>query len=90
MKCYIVTFETESETSLQQVNKLLKTSYKFYCPIHEYCWAIKTDETAVQVRDKLMKLSTGAERVFVIRSGIEAAWLNSYGDKNNKWLQTNL
>lgn len=89
MTCYIVTFQTNSEESRQRVREHLKT-YGRYCPIHNYCWAIKTDEKATQVRDKLKDVMKNGERVFVIRSGTEAAWFNSYGEKNNEWLKENL
>lgn len=89
MKCYIVIFETVSEESRKRIKDSL-VSYKIYCPINKSCWAIKTNETAVQVRDKLMGLSDKSDRIFVIRSGTEAAWVNSFGDKHDKWLKDNL
>ena len=89
MRCYIVTFETKSEQSLKQIKDAL-VSYKIYCPINNSCWAIKTDEPATEIRDKLSGLLDKNGRIFVIRSGGEAAWLNSFGDKNDKWLVDNL
>ena len=89
MRCYIVIFEKISEESRKRIKDSL-ASYKTYCPINSSCWAIKTNETAVQIRDKLMSLSDKGGRIFVIRSGTEAAWVNSFGDKHNKWLKKNL
>ena len=89
MRCYIVTFDTKSEETLKQIKDSLK-SYNFYCPINRSCWAIKTDEPATQIRDKLTDLLDKNGRIFVIRSGTEAAWLNSFGDKHDKWLKDNL
>jgi len=89
MTCYIVTFQTNSETSRNKVREILK-SYGSYCPIHNYCWAIKTNKKAKEIRDDIKSVLASNERVFVIRSGTEAAWFNSYSEENNKWLRENL
>ena len=89
MTCYIVIFETNSETSRDKVIEVLK-AYGCYCPIHKYCWAIKTEEKAIQIRDKVQSILSATERVFVIRSGTEATWFNSYGEKHTTWLKKNL
>lgn len=89
MTTYIVTFQTNSEISRSKVVDILKT-YTSYCPIHNYCWAIKTDEKATQIRDKFTSILSSTERLFVIRSGTAAAWFNSYGKDNNTWLKENL
>lgn len=89
MTCYIVTFQTNYAASRTKVTATLK-SYSSYCPIHKYCWAILTDESSTQIREKITKVLAPGERVFVIRSGTEASWFNSYGEKNSKWLKENL
>ncbi|HRH95221.1 MAG TPA: hypothetical protein PLB55_04770 [Prosthecobacter sp.] len=89
MTCYIVTFETKSEVSRQRVKDRLKQFGRF-CPIHKYCWAILTEQSAKEVRDEVAKSIDTGERIFVIRSGTEAAWKNSFGEKNNAWLKKNL
>jgi hypothetical protein len=30
------------------------------------------------------------DRIFVIKSGLEAAWQNVYGEKNTNWLKEHL
>ena len=62
MKCYIVTFETNSELTRNKVRKVLKT-YRRYCPIHKYCWAIITDEVATQVRSKVQSMLGVEEKI---------------------------
>ena len=89
MTCYIVAFQTNSEVSRKKVEEVLKT-YGYYCPIHEYCWAIVTDSKATDVRGKVQDVLASGERVFVVRSGTEASWFNSYGEKHDKWLKENL
>lgn len=89
MKCYVVTFEAADVGVRQLLRDRLKT-YPRYCPIHKHCWAIMTDQKAVEVRDYLSALLGPKDRLFVVRSGTEAAWRNSYGPKNNEWLKKNL
>ncbi len=89
MTCYIVTFETHADASREGVRDVLK-SYGLYCPVHQYCWAIMTNENAKEVRDKITNVLAQGERVFVVRSGTEAAWFNTYSEKNNAWLKENL
>ena len=86
---YIVAFNVNSEESRNRVREELK-KYSSYCPIHKYCWAIETDEKAITIRDKIKTVLQLEESVFVIRSGTEAAWYNSYGEKNNNWLKEKL
>jgi len=89
MKCYIVTFEAADVAVRQRIRDRLK-SYPKYCPVHKHCWAIMTDQKAAEVRDFLTPLLGPKDRMFVIRSGTESAWRNSYGPKNNEWLKKNL
>ena len=87
---YIVTFEIASQDTITAIRDYLKTTYSTYCPIHKYCWAIITKHSAVEIRNDLSKLIQPSDRLFVIRSGTEAAWKNSYGEDHNKWLKKNL
>ena len=86
MTTYIVTFEIEDATRRQKVKEHLK-SYGFFCPIHQNAWAIRTEKKAVDVRDAINALTVGTDRVFVIRTGTEAAWKNAYGQDNTDWLK---
>lgn len=89
MTCYIVTFEVSDISRKSQLKEKLK-QYDMYCPIHDNCWAIVTDQTAVQVREFVDAVLNSADRIFVIRSGSEAAWRNTYGDQNSNWLKKHL
>lgn len=85
MACYIVTFDPIGVGAESAIKEKLK-SYGFFCPITQHSWAVVAELTAVQVRDQLMAVSPSS-RIFVIRSGTEAAWLNSFGQTNNEWLK---
>jgi hypothetical protein len=89
MTCYVIAFEVPDITRRNNLKERLK-SYGTYCPIHENCWAIVTNSTAVQVRDYLMEVINTSDRVFVIKSGVEAAWNGTYGTKNADWLKEKL
>jgi hypothetical protein len=89
MSCYVVTFEVAAPAARSAVKDRLK-KYGTFCPIHEHCWAIVTNDSAVQVRDSITPLIAPTDRVFVVRSGTEAAWSNAYGQKNTDWLKKNL
>jgi hypothetical protein len=88
MACYVVTFEPIGENAAQIIRGRLKT-LPGYCPVHSFTWAVLTDMTAVQLRDFLSQGLPDA-RIFVVRSGTEAAWIHSYGIKNTEWLKKNL
>lgn len=89
MACYIVTFELTESSRLPALKEALK-SFAGYCPLNATSWAILSDKKASEVRDQLMTVLGAGDRLFVIRSGSEGAWRNSYGEKNNEWLKKNL
>ncbi len=89
MPAYIVSFEIKDESRRDSLSTGLK-SYGGYCPINQNCWAITSQKTAAQIRDHLTEFLGSGDRIFVIRSGTEAAWRNSYGQENDDWLKEHL
>lgn len=89
MTCYIVSFQVNNIESRRKIWALLKT-YPAYCPVNDTLWAITSDKTAVNIRDHLKTVLSADDRLFVIRSGSEAAWINTYGQENSDWLKNNL
>lgn len=90
MSCYIITFQAALLETRQSIREYLK-SYGSYCAIHNTCWAIVTDKKAAVLRDEIAKLVKPGDRVFVVRSGTEAAWRNIAGTvKTSDWLKRNL
>lgn len=89
MTCYIVAFEVAKNEDKANLKSALK-AYGTYCPINDNCWAIVTNSTAAQVRDNLMTKIPTTDKIFVIKSGVEAAWRNVYSDKNSAWLKEKL
>ena len=89
MTTYIVTFEVNDDFKKNQLKEKLK-QYSGYCPIHDNCWAIVSDQTPTQILDFLGQAVSESDRIFVIRSGIHSAWQNAYGPKNSEWLKERL
>lgn len=89
MSTYIVSFEIKDVAIKGTFQEKLK-SYGVYCPINDCCWAIVTSAKATEIRDFLKPFLGLTDRLIVIRSGTEAAWLNTYGSANNDWLKKHL
>ena len=89
MTCYIVSFEVKLKSTEAKILDRLKT-YGGYCPINDTCWAITSEKKAAEVRDSIAEVLAPGDRLFVIRSGTEAAWWNAYGEKHSDWLKKNL
>ena len=86
MTCYVVAFEVADAAIKTRLKDALKT-YSAYCPINDNCWAVVSDQNAAQVRDFLMAKVPASDKIFVVKSGVEAAWRNAYGEKNSEWLK---
>jgi len=89
MKCYIVSFEVSADAAKTALTERIK-AYGYFCPINATCWAIVTDQSATAVRDYLGTTLATSDKIFVVRSGTEAAWRNTYGEKHTEWLKANL
>ena len=89
MKCYIVAFDVADVDVRKKVRERLK-AYSRFCPVNKHCWAIVSDHKATQIRDHVAELLGPNDRLFVVRSGTEAAWRNAFGPKNTEWLKKHL
>ena len=63
-------------------------AYGIWAHITDSCWAIKTDRSAVEVRDALLRLMRKIDRLFVVQTAHIAAWNNTMC--RNDWLQENI
>lgn len=89
MACYIIAYDliAAQPSEYEGLYDALK-AYRTWGKITETVWAIKTTESAKQVRDNLKQYLGPEDRLFVVRSGTEAAW--SRVRCRNQWLKDHL
>jgi hypothetical protein len=89
MACYIVSYDLRKPG--RNYEKLYEgiQSYTTWAHINESLWAVVTaSHTATQVRDYLSQFIDSDDRIFVIKSGVEAAWRQAMC--KNEWLKEHL
>jgi hypothetical protein len=89
MNTYIVNFDIDNKATREAFVQAMK-EYRVYCPISKSAWAIKTDIPAAKIVETLGKVVKSEDRVFVVRSGTEASWQNSFGPQYDAWLKAHL
>ena len=63
-------------------------SYNGWAHITQSTWAVVTEGKAKDIRDHLSEFLPKGSRLFVVKSGVEAAWRNVFC--RNEWLKKNL
>lgn len=88
MACYIISYDLRQAG--RDYNPLIQAikAYGTWAHINESVWAIVTAQSAVQVRDNLMNHVHANDRIFVVKSGVEAAWKNVLCEAS--WLKEHL
>lgn len=91
MACYIITYDllnAKTEDYEDLISAIKK--YPKWGHISESVWAVVPHQGigAATIRDELQKFLKTNDRLFVIKSGVEAAWRNSLCQ--NEWLKENL
>ena len=86
-KTYIVILQIESKENFEKIVAYLK-SFNAWARITDSSFALTTDLKATDIRNEIVKRKDENDRVFVIKSGIEAAWSNTRG--RNQWFKDNL
>lgn len=88
MTCFIISYDLRGTgRNYDQLYAAIK-SYGRWAHINESLWAVVTDKDAVAVRDHLTQYMDRNDRIFVIKSGVAAAWRSSMC--KNEWLKENL
>jgi CRISPR/Cas system-associated endoribonuclease Cas2 len=87
MTCYIISYDLIGEKNYKELYDAMK-SYKNWAKITESTWALVSEKSAVDVREHLKKFIDSDDRIFVVKSGTEAAWNNVIC--SNEWLKENL
>lgn len=88
MVCYVITYDLKAPgRNYDSLIGAIKT-YSKWAKVNESVWAVVTDKNSVQIRDHLASFVDPNDRLFVIKSGVEAAWRNSIC--KSEWLKENL
>lgn len=87
MKCYIVTYDLRIQRNYEALLNAIKT-YNKWGKITESTWAIVTEQSSTEIRNYLTQFMDNDDRLFIIKTGGEAAWKNAMA--NNEWLKENL
>lgn len=87
MKCYIITYDLRKFRNYDALYFAIK-SYGTWGKITESTWAIVTNQSTAEIRNYLLNFIDNDDRLFVIKSGGEAAWQNTIAE--NHWLQQHL
>lgn len=87
-RTYIIIYEIADKANEEKAIEYLK-KFNGWARITDNSFAVKSKELkATDIRDELLKFKNEADRVFVIKSGVEAAWSNTRG--RNQWFKDNL
>ncbi|MCL2196499.1 MAG: hypothetical protein FWB77_02670 [Treponema sp.] len=89
MATYLISYDLLNSVT-EDYDKVFKyiEAHGTWAHITESLWGIKTEKTAVQIRDELQNITKNGSAIFVIKSGVEAAWANVIC--RNQWLKDNL
>ncbi len=85
MSCYIVSYDVAQPGDYGPLYDKIK-AYSTWAKITESTWAIVTDQTAQVIRDNLATTLKPADRLIVVRSGVESAWF-SLPANVSEWLK---
>lgn len=84
---YIVSYDMANGGEYQELFDEIK-SYGYWAHINNSTFAIRTTQTAFEIRDHLFSFMPSGSRLFVIKSGHFAAWSNVIC--SNEWLKNYL
>ena len=87
MTCYLISYDLRKEKNYESLYEIIR-SYSKWARITESTWAVVTTKSAVEIRDHLANVMDSDDRLFVLKSGVEAAWRNSRC--RSDWLKDNL
>lgn len=92
MKIYLIGYDLNrprGEDDYKDLIEKIKESFPTWWHHLDSTWLVKTDMTAVQIRDKLKPYLDKGDELLVARLSGEAAW-TGFNDKGSKWLKDNL
>ena len=88
MTCYIISYDLRLPGRDYESLYAAIRAYGTWAHVNQSVWAVVTTQTAAEVRDNLLSHLDSNDRLFVVKSGIEAAWRNVIC--KNEWLKEHL
>jgi hypothetical protein len=88
MACYIISYDLRKPGRNYDSLYAAIKSYGTWAHINESVWAVVTTTSAVQIRDYLRNHMDENDRIFIVKSGVEAAW--RHARCRNEWLKEHL
>ena len=88
MRCYIISYELKQPRAAYIDFCSELRSYHANAQILEHVWAVVTDGSAADIRDRLWELLDPDDGILVLESSREAAWQDVRCE--NQWLRDNL
>ena len=86
--CYLVSYDLcQPGRDYNELYNVLK-GYEHWGQLTESFWAIISTKNEVEIRNELMKYIDRSDRLIVMRSSGNAAWVNLI--TSNVWLKENL
>ncbi|MFK5895066.1 MAG: SinR family protein [Pseudomonadota bacterium] len=86
---YIISYDLSSPgQSYENVHKIIKEHFA-WAKLGGSAYIILTEETAVQIRDKISSVMDSNDQLFVGAVNAPAAWVGM-GDEVSNWLMNNL
>ncbi len=85
MACYIISYDLRGDGRDYAPLYEAIHAYGTWAHINESVWAVVTARTAQQIRDDLLKYMSATDSLFVVKSGVEAAWRGVLC--RSKWLK---
>ena len=91
MNSFVISYDISKTGDYENVHNLLVDriqSYGVWAHITDSCWAIRSDTSAVNIRNFLWSVMRAEDRLIVIQTAHVAAWNNTMC--NNDWLRENI
>lgn len=91
MNSFVISYDVTKDGNEDSVYQNLYNAIKAYgtwAHITDSCWAIKSEQSVVEVRDALLRVLRPSDRLFVVQTAHIAAWSNTFC--RNDWLKENI
>jgi hypothetical protein len=88
MASYIVIYEGAAGSDARARLREAVKNYPGWGVITSSSWVVVADLKAIALRDELRRIIGPSDKLFVVRSGVEAAWQSVAA--NSEWLKRNL